>query len=182
VTIATERRKSSVRRAWFAAREHIVTDEQEALRHMRSDAFDPFGEVVLEREQAQRLPERPAAVDPESVAVVVDEVTPERLRIELGPHGPGWLVLSEVYFPGWKARVGGTELPVARVDSILRGVPLEGGEQRVDLRFEPESLRLGAAISGCALAAMTCWWIFHRSRLDVQDGVPDGAPHGGAPH
>jgi hypothetical protein len=46
---------------------------------------------------------------------------PNRLEVETDTLAPAWLVLSEVWYPGWRATVNGIGQPVARVDGLLRG-------------------------------------------------------------
>jgi uncharacterized membrane protein YfhO len=64
-------------------------------------------------------------------------------RIEIQALGPGILVLSEVYYPGWQVWVDGerTEIEVAK--DILRAVRVESGSHRVVFIFRPWSVYLG---------------------------------------
>jgi hypothetical protein len=145
----------AVRRAWFVTRARRVADEDAALDFLRSDAFDPFGEAVFETPEADRLGLPPTPPPPEATpltpAITVTEPTPEHLIIELGPHPAGYLVLSEIFYPGWRATSEGEALPVHRADAILRAVPLEPRHTRVDLVFAPPSVRWGAALTGLSL-------------------------------
>ncbi|MGD8450261.1 MAG: YfhO family protein [Phycisphaerae bacterium] len=150
-------RPEPVRRAWFARRTVCVPDEHAALQYMRSDAFQPDGEVVLEPAEAELLgieakaAAAQASPPAEPVEVKIEEPCPEQLDITFGPHGDGYLVLSETYYPGWKAQVNGTPVPVCRADSILRCVPLKAGDQHVRMTYAPASLRYGALGSAMTL-------------------------------
>ena len=55
----------------------------------------------------------------------------------------GLLVLSEVWMPGWSAKVNGRSVPVIRTDYILRGIPVDKGTNRVELRYFPRSFVTG---------------------------------------
>ena len=81
-----------------------------------------------------------------------------------GPHhvtvtarlgGPGWLVMTEAYYPGWSASVDECDTPIALAYGLFRAVPLEAGRHRVEFRYRPQSLRRGAMLSlvGCITAA-----------------------------
>jgi uncharacterized membrane protein YfhO len=64
------------------------------------------------------------------------------------------LVLSEVYYPAWKAYVDGSPVPVHVADGLLRSVPVPEGEHAVELRYESWTLRAGMAISLLTAAAL----------------------------
>jgi uncharacterized membrane protein YfhO len=66
----------------------------------------------------------------------------------------GLLLLSEVYYPGWRARVDGNETGVLRADFLLRAVPVAQGRHRVELFFAPDALLIWAVISGMVLAGL----------------------------
>jgi uncharacterized membrane protein YfhO len=63
-------------------------------------------------------------------------------------------VLSEVYYPAWKAYVDGQPAPVYLADHLLRSVPVPEGEHTVELRYESWTLRVGIAISLVTLATL----------------------------
>jgi hypothetical protein len=140
-------------RAWFVARVKAVTDEADALRYMRSSAFQPYREVVFENAEVGQLGRFSVAdrgdMDLATIVTDVTEIIPERLSINIAPHPPGFLVLSEIYYPGWHAEIDGVELPVYRCNSVLRCLRLDGSEKpvRITMEFRPTSLQWGAVIS-----------------------------------
>lgn len=78
------------------------------------------------------------------------EWSPE--SIEMVASGPGLLVLSEVAYPGWLAKVDGMPTPMATVHNLLRGIHLDEGERHVMVVFRPLSLYLGLGLwSGAML-------------------------------
>lgn len=79
-------------------------------------------------------------------------------RIALRALGPGTLVLSEIVYPGWHARVDGAEVPIQPFEDLLRSVPLPDGEHEVVFLFRPWSAFLGAGVSlGTLLALLVLW-------------------------
>lgn len=90
--------------------------------------------------------------DPTAPPVDLVEYRPERVVVRARPTQPTLLVLSDSYFPGWKARVDGVPTPIIRANHQFRAVPLEPGSHTVEFSFEPDSLRLGGVITaGTAL-------------------------------
>ncbi|MCC6444804.1 MAG: YfhO family protein [Armatimonadetes bacterium] len=86
--------------------------------------------------------------------------SPTRISAEAHLESAGLLVLSDAYYPGWKAFADDKPAPLLRADYILRAVPLPPGSHRVEFRYEPTAFRLGLYMGMCALAilagAMVC--------------------------
>ncbi|MBZ5631806.1 MAG: YfhO family protein [Acidobacteriia bacterium] len=59
----------------------------------------------------------------------------------------GLLIVSETFYPGWKATVDGKPQPIYEVFGALRGVVLESGSHRVEMRYRPPVVAIGAALS-----------------------------------
>jgi uncharacterized membrane protein YfhO len=64
---------------------------------------------------------------------------------------PSILVLSQMHYPGWKARIDGKEAPVLRVDYAFIGAALRPGVHDVRFVYSPSSFRIGGILSGAAL-------------------------------
>jgi hypothetical protein len=57
--------------------------------------------------------------------------------VVLRASGPGWLVLSDTYAPGWRAEVDGRPAKLFPADVAFRLVPLPAGEHEVAFRYDP---------------------------------------------
>jgi hypothetical protein len=72
-------------------------------------------------------------------------------RIELVATGPGRLFLSEIAYPGWRARVGGKTWQIEVVNEVFRSINLPEGEHKVEFSFLPLSLYIGFSFWAVAL-------------------------------
>jgi type IV secretory pathway VirB2 component (pilin) len=104
-------------------------------------------------------------------AVAIREYRPNRVVLDLGGEPGGYLVLTDVWFPGWTCTVDGQPAEVARADYIFRGVRIPDGTREVVFRFAPESYRLGRWVTGLTLALLAAlslaagrWLWLRRSR------------------
>jgi hypothetical protein len=87
-------------------------------------------------------------------AVRIIERSPNALDLEVQASAPGAVVISEVWYPGWRAWVDGRAAPVVRADFVLRAVPIgEAGRHIVRLEYTPVWLHRGAVVSVAAFLA-----------------------------
>jgi hypothetical protein len=126
----------------------LVVPEHRALETILDpEAYNPRQEVVLTREPPIAL-EGP--LDQGDVRWI--ERTPNRLVLEVDTPGPALLVLSENWFPAWRATVGGERAEVLRADHTLRAVAVPAGTHRVEMWFESRLIRGSLFLSlGCLL-------------------------------
>ena len=79
---------------------------------------------------------------------------PNELHYKTISRNGGLAVFSEIYFPwGWTATVDGKEVPVGRVNYVLRALQLPAGEHTVVFRFDPQSVHTTETVA-CASVAL----------------------------
>lgn len=71
---------------------------------------------------------------------------PERVAVEVTSRG-GFLVLADLFYPGWEARVDGRPTQLFRADGLFRAVAVPPGSHQVLFRYRPLSFYAGAAVS-----------------------------------
>lgn len=92
---------------------------------------------------------------PVSVGDTIYETSyaPNRLTYKARSAKGGIAIFSEIYFPwGWKAEVNGKEVPIGRVNYVLRSLRLPAGDSEIVMTFEPESVRTANTISMVSVA------------------------------
>jgi O-antigen/teichoic acid export membrane protein len=149
-------------RAFVVPEAVVASSPQDANRLLTEPRFDPQRTVVLEGEAAGDASSRTAAGD---AAASVSVVSYGLNRVMLDVTGAGgYLVLSDVYFPGWVARIDGQDRPLLRADRAFRAVALPAGAHQVSFEYRPFSFRLGGllsllalGLSGLALAGWGYW-------------------------
>jgi hypothetical protein len=135
----------------------IIKQEDEALDFMKGKDFDPHKMVVLESEPGLGITHDLAGIDFRASCSVV-QYDHERIKIRVSTTQSGYLVLSEVFYPGWEAVVDGKKVPILRGNYLFRVVPLERGEHEVVLRFVSWPFRIGMIVSLLTLAC-SLWFI-----------------------
>ncbi|HXN45273.1 MAG TPA: YfhO family protein, partial [Bryobacteraceae bacterium] len=77
----------------------------------------------------------------------------DRMVMDVHASGRGLVVLSEVFYPGWHARVNGSPARIYKVDGALRGIVVPGGDRRVVLEYAPASVLAGGILTALAFCA-----------------------------
>jgi hypothetical protein len=122
-----------------------VANESAALGRLANADFDANREVVVEGGNAQLG----AAAAP--LAVQPDVAQAERWHAHVSLPQAGYLLQREAWYPGWRARVDGAEVPLLRADVLFRAIPLGAGEHDVEIFFDSGSFKRGALLSAGAL-------------------------------
>jgi hypothetical protein len=142
--------REALPRAWIVHSARQVGSKEEALDLLSSGQLDLTETALLEEEPPRMSRPDDASADRASIT----EYTPNRIQLEITTGAAGLLVLSEVYYPAWKAYVDGQPAPVYLTDHLLRSVPVPAGDHIVELRYESWTLRGGMAISLVTLATL----------------------------
>lgn len=82
-----------------------------------------------------------------------------KMVVETDSASGGFLVCSDLFYPGWKSFIDGKPAELVRTDYVLRGVAVEAGKHAVEFRYEPLYLYVGIGISvlGSLFLAAVCW-------------------------
>ena len=125
--------------------EAVFKNADEILSYMNSGQFDPLKVVVLESDKnGIAMDQVPKSLNGSYTLMKYDN---EEIRLRASTDARGFLVMSEIFYPGWQATVDGKEVPVSRGNFIFRVIPLEKGRHEVVFRFVSRPFRFGVLIS-----------------------------------
>lgn len=162
-------------RAWFVTEVRVSPDPKALLAELRSSGFQPLRTAWVYSEAAGQLPD---SLSPGEVVDIERDAHHFRARVRVEGQKPGLLVLSEIiYPPGWIATVDGGEVPILRVNHLLRAVQVAPGEHQVELRAVSRSQQRGVIanrISGLlVLAVIVGAWTGRRLRKGRRSDASD---------
>ena len=145
-------------RAWFPT-EVVVEPDDDAVRSALIQAdVNLLTTVYVDQEPG---------CEPGSGTATITDYDLNDVAIQTGGDG-GLLVLSDQYYPGWEAKVDGSEVEIRRTNTVLRGVCVPAGTHTVTFSYRPLSFYAGAAISAAAwglwvMLTLFAWGIKQRS-------------------
>ncbi|MBI5701644.1 YfhO family protein [Candidatus Saganbacteria bacterium] len=125
-----------------------------------------FGRAYL-HENLEYLPRAFAADSPDFIsgkginasAAKILEYKDQSLKVRTSSKKPAYLLLSDTYYPGWKATVDGKEAEIKKARPIFRAVKIPAGEHIVRFYYDPFSLKLGALVSLIAISGLIFFMI-----------------------
>jgi len=156
-------------RVWLAPRAKVAWegDQLKLIRGQIIDPdFDPRTTALVDHETAAKLDKavltEPANADAVSGNVSILSRRPTRLLVEAEAAKPSLLVMSEMFYPGWTAKLDGEEVELWRVDYNLRGVSVPAGKHNIELNYRPGSLVEGAVVSVATALCLLAILVFER--------------------
>ena len=172
--------QAALPRAFIVHQAKQVTTGEAAFGLLVSGQLDVRRTVVIEGSEGGdphelRLPKWEAAPaegrlsipEEDAEAAQIVHYSAHQIDLQVNLTEPGYLVLSDTYFPGWKAIVNGQETTLYQANYILRAVPLRRGQHQVSFVYEPFSFRLGLSLSCLAWASLLGaggWTVIQRWR------------------
>lgn len=144
--------QSGERLRWVACAQ-VATGADNAWGALSGGQFDPGSQVIIEVERAASIPDCRQAQVRADVQIVDEHANQLAARVQ--SLSPGWLVLSDVWYPGWQARVDGQSTQIWRANYLFRAVHLEAGTHEVLFSYKPWSFYLGSLAT--LMAAIILW-------------------------
>jgi hypothetical protein len=96
----------------------------------------------------------------------IDEYLPNRVVIQVEGEAPGYLILTDVWFPGWRCTIDGKATPIYRANVLFRAVAVPAGSHEVVFRMEPVSYTWGKIVSGTTalllVGSTAAGWLLRR--------------------
>jgi hypothetical protein len=143
---------------WFTCA-HPAKGEMDAwgqvnAKYHRDGSVDPW--VVLEGEIS---PEVNCTSTKQTYFRIIGEY-PGRIVLEGNATSTGYLMLSDVWYPGWKAQIDGRAAPILRADYLFQAILVSPGTHQITFEYRPLSYILGIWITFAAmlgLVVITTW-------------------------
>jgi uncharacterized membrane protein YfhO len=75
-----------------------------------------------------------------------------KIDIKYESEEPGWIVIRQVWYPGWKAEIDeSSALKIHHVDYLFQGVFVPAGNHHISITYKPDSFLYGCLISSISL-------------------------------
>ena len=148
-------------RAFLVGSFKVLKNEGDIYRTLRSRGFDPRSEVILEEEPLIRRSSLIVRRSSSQETVEITKYSPNEVVVKaVVADKSKFLVLSDAYYPGWKAFVDGRPDKIYAANYLIRAVYLGTGEHTVRFAFDPFSFKLGLALSAIGIIILVTGFVF----------------------
>ncbi len=110
---------------------------------------DPFARTVVEADFT------PSPGPARVVPAAITHYSPHQVTVSCNAERRGWLVLTDTFFPGWRATVDGKHALIRPANYAFRAVAVPAGASTVEFTYDPASYRVGLFLSLLTLSALT---------------------------
>ncbi len=158
--------KSVLERATWIPGAHILGDRESMADALRHPEFDPRAAILVTSDQSAGIPPDlrvsgfPARPNPGQGQVNVVSYQPDRIVLSCDAPRRGFILLSEIAYPGWQAMVDGVRVPIVTADYLLRAVVAEKGRHTIEFVYRPRlftaSLAASAIVVLLAVVLFAC--------------------------
>jgi hypothetical protein len=139
--------------AWVASA-MVKATEAQSLPTVLDQRFDPASVAVFDTSTAVTPADLKAAPPASGITTHVTTYAPGHVVMDLSAPAPqgSALVVSENYYPGWRATVDGKPAPaIGQADVSLIGVALPAGAKHIELTFDDAAYERGKLVTLIAL-------------------------------
>ena len=152
--------KNILPRALFLKQVKYFQTNEEALHYISGSGFQPGKEIVfISKNQSLAI-----GNDDRKTQVNITRYEPGKIYLSVKNTSSGWLLLTETYYPGWKAFVNGKETEIKKADYSFQSVYLDktGENQTVKFVYDPMSFKIGAVLSVIGWVTVLLYLVFLR--------------------
>jgi len=132
-------------RSFFVYDYEVVNSIDKTFEKISEPDFDLRNKVIIERDLPEN--EKNSISQHSSGDSTFTSYSTNNVELTVETESPGLLVLTDNFYPGWKAKVDGIETEVYRADGVVRAVFVPAGSQTVEFYYMPDSFVNGVIIS-----------------------------------
>ena len=133
-------------RVFVVGKTIVLNNKTDLLGKLFSEDFDLFKEIIIE-DQKKDVGNLPFEKKEINYKIKKLDYLSNKVKIAIELDNNGFLVLSDTYYPGWKAYIDNKETTIYKTDYILQSVFLEKGSHNVEFIYDPISFKIGYIIT-----------------------------------
>jgi len=128
-------------KAFLVGDYEIVSDDQKIIDKILDESFDISKSAILEINPGFEI------VGDLKGDVKITSYTPNKITLQTNSNAKSLLVLSDNFYPGWIAKVNGTNSEILRTNYTFRGVVVPAGDNNIEIYYFPDSFKWGVIIA-----------------------------------
>ncbi|MFW6352022.1 MAG: YfhO family protein [Bacteroidota bacterium] len=133
--------------------------DSSALAFMNSDSYDHHSVVVLHEKPTLKIN------DSGSGEVEIVSYSENRIELHVNSKDNGILWLSEVWYPAWKAKLNGRQVPIIRSNYSFRAIEIPEGKHTVVFYYASDYFQIGFVVSLIAVLFLVSYAIMLKKEV-----------------
>ena len=159
----------SLPRTYIVYQSKVFTRDQ-VLSELISPSFNPRTEVVLEEQPKEQIKKTNTLGGHDRAKII--SYRSQKIEIETTANSDGFLVLTDTYYPGWKAYLDGKTVKIYQANYLFRAIFLPYGKHNVTFIYKPLNFYFGLIITILTLIIILLCALFigNKSSKRKEDG------------
>lgn len=155
--------KQVLPRFYYVPEAKIVAKEAAVFEELFSDNYYPLKTVLLEKPLKKSLPSFAGAIEEfrKDNKISMQKYANSEVFLETDLKNEGFLVLSDSFYPGWKAAVDNKPVEILQANYLFRAIQMNPGKQTVRFYYDPLPFKIGAIISTLTLSFTLTYFGFY---------------------
>jgi hypothetical protein len=143
-TEAYEKNDSALGNCWLVKNVQFVKDASAEMNALGN--FNPKDTAVVQDIFKSSIPFEPVYDSSATISLVKNDN--DVMTYTFNAATPQFAVFSEIYYKsGWKAYIDGKEVPIVKVNYVLRGLAVPAGKHEIKFEFKPQGYYQGKSIT-----------------------------------
>jgi len=129
-------------KAYFVHEIDIAEDWEAVKQVIMNPNFNPFKTLVVEKSEAPKhdalIVEHKILENEVLPRITLETAESDLERWRISTNRPGYFVVANSYYPGWRATVNGKPVKIIKAYGLFQAVPIvKSGESLIEFQFSP---------------------------------------------
>ena len=157
-------REEVTRTYWVPCARNVPTSKA-ALDLVFSGEINLNTTIVLEN----NVPNNLDGCEISNALISIVEESPNTVEIRIDSDAPGWLVLSDVSYPGWKVWIDGEKSPIYHANYAFKAVEVPEGNHYIRFSYQPMSFYFGISLT--LITVLGLWGYAYRIKKNHKESL-----------
>lgn len=168
--------KQNMERIYYVPEAEVITSETALFTKLGDYSFYPARTVLLEKPPQNPLPILRSTLDEfqKDNQIKIEKYSPLEIIIKTELKNEGFLVISDSFYPGWKATVDGKPQEILPANYLVRALEMTPGNHTIRLFYDPLPFKIGAIITGLTFLSLFSFGIATGLKKLVLRGLKPG--------
>lgn len=142
-------------RAYIIPSAKLIANKNEIFKTLQNNSYDPREYMLLGKN-----PKIPLKNHEKFKIADITLYQPNIIKLKSNLSASGFLVLSELWYPGWRAYDNGRETEIFKTNYIFRSIYLRKGMHDIIFIYDPVLYKVGKVISVVSILAILAYLIY----------------------